>query len=873
MAKTQSQSIPPSGNLGLLAQGARGTWAWRRARDGANQPAEKAGNSLSSEKLSIEPKTIIIGWDAADWQVINPLLEQGYMPALQRLIQRGVSGNIATLQPVLSPLLWTSIATGRPAHEHGILSFVESDGQGKLQPVRAEGRKVKTFWNILEEAQLRCAVVNWWPSYPCEQSQGSQVSDRYASIPRKEKLPPGVIQAPDLEALLADLRLGPEELRPAHLQPFFPDVPQAELAEDPVVQKATEILARCATVHNAITLLLERDQWDVAAVYYEALDHFSHLAMKYHPPRLADIAEADFQRYREVVTAAYRFHDMMLERLLELVGPDCRVLLVSDHGFQSGPLRSAELPDLPAAPALEHRPYGVVVAAGPDLRPGTELYGASLLDILPTLLHWHGLPVGEDLAGRVWEEMWRQPRPLSRIPSWETTAARPAFLPNQEEEQEGRQRILAQLEALGYLQEGGSHAQAKVEEERRYNRALSLLHDQKIDRARSELEKLYQTDPSLRVNILFADVLLRQGQGVQFDQLLASWEESVRQHPLGLFLQGLRALQGGATGEALDYFEQVEAHGMPSPQLYLEMGRTLHTLGRLSEAQKYFRRILERDPDHAPALTGLGEVYWEQGMPAAALEQLDLSLRHHFYQPQAHYLLALCLDALERPQEARQALAMSLRQAPRHQKAQHLARQWQTGEERHPPQVWVVSGFPRSGTSMLMQILEAGGMVTCRDDYRPADQHNPRGYYEWEAVKELPNAPAAWAQAEGKAVKVVAPLLRYLPADFQYQVLWMDRPLLEVIHSQQEMKGASTRPEDFPFQLAVDYQQEEERIQRWLDQQPHISWLCLSYQDFLEQPQLTLERLALYLPASWDPTKALEAIRPDMSKHSLKPDR
>jgi len=820
-----------------------------------------------------DPKTLIIGWDAADWQVITPLLEQGQMPALERLIQRGVSGNIATLQPVLSPLLWTSIATGRPAHEHGILSFVDTDRDGHLQPVRAEGRKVKTFWNILEEAQLRCAVVNWWPSYPCEQSSGPQVSDRYASIPRKRKLPAGVVQAADLEALLADLRLEPEELTPAHLHPFFPEIPLAELANDPVVQKATEILARCATVHNAITLLLEQGQWDVAAVYYEALDHFSHLAMKYHPPRLAEITEADFQRYREVVTAAYRFHDMMLERLLELAGPECRVLLVSDHGFQSGPLRSAKLPDLPAAPALEHRPYGVVVAAGPDLRPGTKLYGASLLDVLPTILHWQGLPVGEDLPGRVWEEMWRHSRPVSQIPSWETTAARPAFLPAEEKGQEGAQRILAQLEALGYLQEGSTQAQTKVEQERRYNRALSLLHDQKVDRALREVEKLYATDTSLRVSILYADLLLRQGQWSAFDQLLTSWEEPVRRHPLGLFLQGMRALQGGVTGEALRYFEQVEAHGMPSPQLYLEMGRTLHTLGRLGEAQKYFRRILERDPDHAPALAGLGETYWEQGQPAAALEQIDLSLSHHFYQPHAHYLMALCLNALERPREAHQALAISLRQAPRHRKAQHLARQWQTGNESSRPKIWVVTGFPRSGTSMLMQTLEAGGLAPCRDDHRPPDRHNSRGYYEWAPVKDLPNAPASWSQAEGQAVKVVAPLLRYLPADYHYQVLWMERPLLEVLRSQQEMRGASSRPEDFPFQLAVDYQQEEEQLQRWLDQQPHLSWERFAYRDFLEQPQATLAKLAQYLPEHWNPGKALEAIHPEMPQHLLKPDR
>lgn len=100
-------------------------------------------------------KTLIIGWDAADWQVIDPLLEAGEMPTLKSLMSRGVRGNLATLQPVLSPLLWTSIATGKPAHEHGILGFVQAGNEPEeIIPVRADNRKAKAFWNLLNEADL-----------------------------------------------------------------------------------------------------------------------------------------------------------------------------------------------------------------------------------------------------------------------------------------------------------------------------------------------------------------------------------------------------------------------------------------------------------------------------------------------------------------------------------------------------------------------------------------------------------------------------------------------------------------------------------------------------------------------------------------------
>ena len=89
---------------------------------------------------------MLIGWDAADWKVINPLLDAGQMPTLEKLINQGVMGNLATLDPPLSPMLWTSIATGKRPYKHGILGFTEPDPGGKgIRPVYNTGRKVKEF--------------------------------------------------------------------------------------------------------------------------------------------------------------------------------------------------------------------------------------------------------------------------------------------------------------------------------------------------------------------------------------------------------------------------------------------------------------------------------------------------------------------------------------------------------------------------------------------------------------------------------------------------------------------------------------------------------------------------------------------------------
>src|SRR5438477_5928489 len=125
-------------------------------------------------------RLLLVGWDAADWKVIHPLLAKGEMPNLAALIRDGVHGNLATIVPPLSPMLWTSIATGKRPFKHGIHGFAEptQDGQG-IQPVTNLSRKCKAIWNILNQHGLRSTVIGWWPSHPAEPLNGVTVSDHY----------------------------------------------------------------------------------------------------------------------------------------------------------------------------------------------------------------------------------------------------------------------------------------------------------------------------------------------------------------------------------------------------------------------------------------------------------------------------------------------------------------------------------------------------------------------------------------------------------------------------------------------------------------------------------------------------------------------
>ncbi len=119
--------------------------------------------------MSKKRKILLIGWDAADRKIIDKLIDKGEMPALKSLKENGCYGNLLTLDPPFSPMLWTTIATGKLPDKHGILGFTEPMPSGAgIRPVASTSRKVKAIWNILTQEKLKTHVAGWWPSHPAE---------------------------------------------------------------------------------------------------------------------------------------------------------------------------------------------------------------------------------------------------------------------------------------------------------------------------------------------------------------------------------------------------------------------------------------------------------------------------------------------------------------------------------------------------------------------------------------------------------------------------------------------------------------------------------------------------------------------------------
>jgi hypothetical protein len=168
--------------------------------------------------------------------------------------------------------------------------------------------------------------------------------------------------------------------------------------------------------------------------------------------------------------------------------------------------------------------------------------------------------------------------------------------------------------------------------------------------------------------------------------------------------------------------------------------------------------------------------------------------------------------------------------------------------------ITVVSGLPRSGTSLMMQMLDAGGMPVLSDGERKADTDNPKGYLEWERIKQLPKDPSLIAEAEGKVVKVISQLILSLPMDHEYRVIFMQRPLPEVLKSQDEMlrrRGSADLSTDTSA-IEEGFQRHLIEINKWFAGKANMRVSRVHYHRVLREPRAVAEEVAAFLHLALD---------------------
>ncbi|MFH1502316.1 MAG: alkaline phosphatase family protein [Candidatus Eisenbacteria bacterium] len=400
-------------------------------------------------------KIVILGVDGMDWNIIDPLLAEGRLPNIAGLIERGCRADLRSLEPVMkSPIIWTTIATGKGPRKHGISDFL---GQGDERPLfNSNGWRARAFWDILSEKGYTVGVVNWMVSWPAKPVNGYNVSDRIVYRPEDGFSPVEHVTYPEE---LHD-ELGPHarpitDVADQEIAPFF----KTDVLRDDVPPPVRESMAilrdvygNDETVMGVTRYLLEsREQPDVFAVYLNGVDTSSHFFWGPMDPSSIDVRLPDevIEACSDVIPRYYERMDALLGEIIALVDENSTIILCSDHGFR-GPHRS---PDGLKLGIWMHRPVGVVVAAGPGIRAGATGADASVFDITPTLLALLGEPVARDMDGFVLDDIISrellEESPTRYVDTYETGDAtggdEPVESPVDDE-------IMERLRSLGYIE-------------------------------------------------------------------------------------------------------------------------------------------------------------------------------------------------------------------------------------------------------------------------------------------------------------------------------------------------------------------------------------------------------------------------------------
>jgi predicted AlkP superfamily phosphohydrolase/phosphomutase/tetratricopeptide (TPR) repeat protein len=601
-------------------------------------------------------KVLLVGWDSADWKIIDKLMQNGLMPAIKSIVDNGVRGKLATMDPPLSPMLWTTMATGVRPFEHGVLGFVEPDGKGGVRPVSSYSRKVKAIWNMLSIEGYKSNVIGWWPSNPVESINGCMVSNLFQQekvgkeIVELEnwKIPDGTVYPERLIEKIQDLRVHPYEITGNLIMPFVPQAVALDKKQDKRLNVISKLLAHATTVHATATELIQTEPWDFTAVYHDAMDHFSHAFMKYHPPQMKGIKDEAFNLFKDVVIGAYIYHDMMLDRLLKLVDEDTTVMVISDHGFHSDHLRPTHVPQVPSGPAIEHAPYGIFAIKGPGIKKGESIYGASVLDITPTILSLYDLPIGRNMGGKPLVDIYEGKKDIRFIDSWENIPEKGGeIVVPKETDLDLNETALQQLIDLGYIddlnspqQEAEDYLKSLIRENNFYL-AKSYSSAAKYDEALEillEIENKEKPDFRILIELINCSVKTRRFK------LAEEYLNYVRKSKLmsASYIDVLNSkVQIGLNNphEAYKLLQNALKENHDAIEILLDMGRLLNNMRDSKSAIICFEKIIKKDPQNPYAYHGIGMAHLQDQNYEEAISYFLDSIDRLYHYPLAHFHL------------------------------------------------------------------------------------------------------------------------------------------------------------------------------------------------------------------------------------------
>jgi hypothetical protein len=186
----------------------------------------------------------------------------------------------------------------------------------------------------------------------------------------------------------------------------------------------------------------------------------------------------------------------------------------------------------------------------------------------------------------------------------------------------------------------------------------------------------------------------------------------------------------------------------------------------------------------------------------------------------------------------------------------------------------IVSGLPRSGTSMMMRILAEGGLPVITDELRRPDSDNPNGYFEFETVRQMSAGNVDWlANANGKAVKVISALLEYLPSNYSYKIIFLERDIREILESQRKMLAhRNEKATGAEAEIELQIQKHLSVMKPWLVRQPNIEVLFVNYNMLMTKPEPLCEQITEFLDLPLNQTRMLAVPDKQLYRNRILPE-
>lgn len=595
---------------------------------------------------------IFVGFDAADWSLLDDYIRRGVMPNLARMVSEGTGGRLKTISPPLSPIVWTTMMTGTDPLQHRILDFAQADPQtGVKEPITSSERRVPAIWNMASEEGKTSSVFGLWATYPAESIDGLIVSDRLFTFLYNESTPPaGVVFPSDRETWArAGLARAREQVNFDAVRAYLPWLDRADYdrvadADDPYAQPVSALRRMLVetTVYCDLSLeWLRRQHPDVTVVYLQSTDTVGHVFAPYVAPRQPEVSERDFERYRDVPERFFRLIDRRLGDYLEIARAERGVLMIaSDHGFLWGDGRPTRLSSVATASAAKwHALEGIyeVWGDGVPARPGHTGHG-DVKQIAATLLALAGLPSGRDVDGDPLEGASATRQPRADYAAHFT----PPSAPQRSSAATADREALANLRSLGYIGAGesdrvASAGRGSTRTPASYNNEGVILKERrKFAPAIEAFEHALALDPNLAsAQWNLSDVLYAMGQDLdRSDRLLVDAVKGGMPDGVKLVVGRAMAYQRSGDGErSLTLMNAAVERNPREPELWLFRGRYRIDAGDCDSAGADFDRAVALAPTDASAYAARGIAQLCTGDRVAARSAFEQSLRLDPQQP------------------------------------------------------------------------------------------------------------------------------------------------------------------------------------------------------------------------------------------------